>query len=162
MYVNELEHLRQSLAEGALLDQDTFQKSMALLLPEAEEAAISKWADFVQDCVDMGQYVDFVEEEGPAALSRWYDTMLAGFVKLSEQFGQESAVRVCELGLNNCVLYPYEMERAAEEVRKGSSAETILNLMIEGKLEAPDPVFPKLREVLQDEPRQEPNSEITF
>ena len=69
MPVKELEHLRQNVANGIPLDQDDFEQSMALLLPEASPDAISKWVDFIEDCVDMGEYVDFVEEPEPDALS---------------------------------------------------------------------------------------------
>lgn len=161
MPVNELGHLRQYMADGALLDRDTFQKSMALLLPQADGAAIAKWADFAQECVDMGHYVDFVEGPGPAALSRWFDTMLAGFIQLGEQFGPETAAQVCALSLNRCVLYPWEMGRAAEEIQKGSGPDTISELMLAGELEAPEPVFPKLREVLPDGP-ESPDFEMTL
>ena len=162
MPVKELHHLRKHLADGTLLDQRIFQDNMALLLPDATPDAISKWADFAQECVDMKHYVDFKEEPEPVALSRWFDTILAGFVKLTEQFGQETTTQVCALSLSSCALYPYEMELTAEEVQKGTNAETIHDLMIDGMLEAPYPDFPKLREVLADEPQQKPNTEITF
>ena len=162
MSEKELECLRQCVADGIPLDQDDFEKSMASLLPEASPDAISKCVDFIEDCVDMGEYVDFVAELEPDALSAWFDSMLAGFIKLKERFGPEITTQVCALSLNNCVLYPYEMDRAAEEVQNGSDTETIFNLMVEGGLEPSDPVFPKLREVLLDEPQQKPNSEITF
>lgn len=162
MSVKELDSLRLQLADGTLLGRDAFQKNMALLLPNVTPEAISTWADFAQECVDMGQYVDFIEEPGPTALSRWFDTTLAGFVNLSEQYSRETAAQVCELGLNRCVLYPYELGRAAEEVQKGSDTKTIFNLMLEGKLEAPAPVFPKLQDVLQDEPQQKKNLEMSF
>lgn len=160
MSVTELGHLRQQLADGEPLDRDAFLRNMALLLPSADPDAISKWADFAQECVEMGQYVDFVEEPEPAALSRWHDSMLAGFVLLAEQFSEETAAQVCGLSLSHCTLYPYELERAAQEVQKGISPDGIFNLMFEGHLEAPDPVFPKLKEVLANEPGQKPQPEM--
>lgn len=162
MYVKELEYLRQYLKEGVLLDQDTFQKSMTLLLPEAKEDAISVYVKFAQERVEMNQFVSFIEEPEPVALSRWFDTTLASFVQLTEQFGKETATQVCNLSVDGCAFYPYEMEGAARQVQKGTGVDAIRGMMLDGLLEAPVPVFPKLQEVLQDEPRQEPNSEITF
>ena len=156
----KLGRLRQQLADGIPLDRETFQKNMALLLPNADPDAIPQWADFAQECVDMGQYVDFAEEPDSAALSRWYDTILAGFVLLTEQFGAETAAQVCGLSLNHCTLYPYELERAAQEFQKGTGPEDIFDLTFEGKLEAPEPVFPKLEEVLADTPGQETQPEM--
>lgn len=156
----EMDQLRQQLADGVPLDRDAFLHNMALLLPSADPDAISQWADFAQESVDMGQYVDFVEEPEPVALNRWHDSMLAGFVLLAEQFSEETAAQVCGLSLNHCTLYPYELECAAQEVQKGTDLDGIFNLMFEGHLEAPEPVFPKLKEVLAHEPGQKPQPEM--
>ena len=160
MSESKMEQLRQRLTDGGPLDREAFLKNMAFLLPSADPDAISKWADFAQECVDMGQYVDFMEEPEPAALSRGHDSVLAGFILLTEQFGAEIAARVCWLSLSQCTLYPYELERAAQEVQNGTSPDGIFNLMFEGQLEASNPVFPKLEEVLANTPGQELQPEM--
>lgn len=160
MSETKLGQLRQQLTEGVPLNREMFLQNMVLLLPSADMDAISKWADFAQECVSMGQYVDFMEEPGSAALSRWHDSILAGFVLLSEQFGEGIASQVCGLGLNHCTLYPYEMQRAAEEVQRGADPNVIFDLMFEGELEAPEPIFPKLEAVLANALEQEPQPEM--
>ena len=78
----------------------------------------------------MGQYVDFVEEPDETAHSRWYDTLLAGFILLKRDFGEEIAAKICNLSL-----------------RDGGNVDTLFRLMEEGQLAASPPSFPKLRDV---------------
>jgi len=104
----------------------------------------------------MKQYVDFREEAEDSARSRWYDTLLAGFVLLKRDCGEDVATRICDLSLDNQCLYPYEMERAGQELKNGGNADTLFQLMEEGLLEAPTPVFPKLKDVLNPVLGQEP------
>ncbi|MDE6996493.1 MAG: hypothetical protein K2P04_01265, partial [Oscillospiraceae bacterium] len=55
------------------------------------------------------------------------------------------------LSLDRQCLYPYEMERAGQELRDGGDADTLFQLMEEGMLEAPECVFPKLRDVTPEQ-----------
>ena len=130
-----------------ILTKDVFQSQLRALLPGTKAGAEEIWADFARECVKMKQYVDFTPEPDETARSRWYDTLLAGFVLLKQDFGEEAATAVCDLSLTNQCLSPYEMERAGLELKEGGDADDILQLMEEGKLEAPTPVFPKLRDV---------------
>jgi len=100
--------------------------------------------------------VDFREEAEDSARSRWYDTLLAGFVLLKRDCGEDVATRICDLSLDNQCLYPYEMERAGQELKNGGNADTMFQLMEEVLLEAPTPVFPKLKDVLNPVLGQEP------
>jgi len=98
--------------------------------------------------VESNQYVNFKEEPAETALFRWHDTILACFALLTERFGRDTATKVCDLGLHSCCLYPWEMERAAEEMHKGTSVHDISCLVLDGGLEAEKPEFPKLQMVL--------------
>lgn len=139
----------------SLLTQESFQNELRALLPSAKAGAENIWADFARECVEMKQYVDFREEAEDSARSRWYDTLLAGFVLLKRDCGEEVAAQICDLSLDNQCLYPYEMERAGQELKNGGNADTLLRLMEEGLLDAPTPVFPKLKDVLASAPVQE-------
>lgn len=139
--------LCQELEQGAPLDRVRFQLNLAVLLPEAKAGAASVWADFAWERVDQGQYVNFTKEPDEKALCRWHETLLAGLCLLSSQYNQETAAKVCDLSLEQCCLYPYEMERAAEELRKGASPDTLVKLMQDGELKADTAKFPTLREV---------------
>lgn len=126
------------------LTKDLFQNQLRTLLPSAKAGAEDIWACFARECVEMEQYVDFTPEPDETALGRWYDTLLASFILLQQDFGEDVATSVCNLSV---CLYPYEMERAGRELKDGGNADSILRLMEEGKLDAPTPVFPKLRDV---------------
>ena len=139
------------MAEENMLTKEMFQDKLRALLPNAEAGAEEIWADFAQDCVKMKQYVDFTPEPDEIAVSRWYDTLLAGLTLLKRDFGEDVAASVCNLSLSDQCLYPYEMERAGQELRDGGNADTLFELMEDGLLEAPRPVFPKLRDVVPDQ-----------
>lgn len=141
--------LCQELEQGRALDRERFQLYLALLLPEAKRSAIPVWADFAQECVEQEQYVDFAHEPGEAPLCRWHETTLAGLILLTRKYDRETAVKVCDLGLEPCCLYPYEMDCAAEELRNGTSPEKISQMILEDGLDSGDIKFPKLRDVFQ-------------
>lgn len=156
----------QQLLNGSPIDRASFIRGLEYLLPDTEEGAASIWADFARERVEAGQYVRFAEEPYEAALCSWHDTLLAGFALLTERFGRDTAEKVCGLSLSGCCLYPWEMDRAAEELRKGTTPDMVSHLMREGKLEADDAVFPRLKEALDavepSEPSQERHMNITF
>ncbi len=129
------------------LTRDLFQSHLRSLLPDAAAGAEEIWADFARECVEMKQYADFAEEPDETALCRWHDTLLAGFVLLRQNFGEEIATAVCNLSLDRLCLYPFEMENAAQELKGGGNVDSLFRLMEEGMLEAPRPVFPKLQDV---------------
>lgn len=130
-----------------LLTTEVFQKQLRVLLPETAEGAEEIWADFARDCVKQKYYVDSVAEPDEAALSRWYDTFLAGFVLLKRNFGEDTATFICDLSLDGQCLFPCEMDRAAQAVTDGGDADTVFQLMEDGLLQAQEEVFPKLRDV---------------
>lgn len=130
-----------------LLTKGAFQDLLRTLLPNAAAGAEEVWADFARECVQEGQYVDSVPELEETALSRWYDTLLASFVLLKRDCGGDVAAAICGMSLDDRCLYPYEMERAGLELKEGGNVDSLFQLMAEGLLEAPVPVFPKLRDV---------------
>ncbi len=156
-------YLCQKLSDGKPLDRELFLYGLHMLLPDAKDGAAEAWADFARECVSMKQYVNSMAEPDEAAVCRWHDTILAGFVLLTKRFGWDTATKVCDLGLDNCCLYPYEMERTAEELRDGVRLDDLVQLMNDGKLEADEAVFPTLRKVLDDmDPSPSPQLNMTF
>jgi len=141
-------YLCQELSDGKLLDRERFLHGLRMLLSDTKDGAAEAWAEFAGECVSMKQYVDFTAEPDEVAVCRWHDTILAGFVLLTERFGKDTAAKVCDLGMDNCCLYPWEMERAAEEMHKGTSVQDISCLVLDEGLEAKKPEFPKLQMVL--------------
>lgn len=131
---------QQEIPDGQLIDQERFIKGLEHLLPDAKDGAAAIWTEFARECVEAKQYVDFTEEPDGTALCRWHDTLLAGFVLLADRFGRETAANVCNLSLNRCCLYPWEMECAAERLEKGTSPDVLSRLMEEGELEADTPM----------------------
>lgn len=129
------------------LTKEMFQEQLRSLLPKIKAGAEIPWTDFAQDCVKDKYYVDSMEEQDETALSRWHDTLLACFVLLKRNFGEDTATFICDLGLNNQCLFPCEMERAGQAVKDGGDADTLFNLMEAGLLQAKEEVFPKLRDV---------------
>ena len=130
-----------------LMTKEMFLDRLRALLPTAKEGAEGPWADFARDCVKQKYYVDSVTEPDETALSRWYDTFLAGFVLLKRNFGEDTATFICDLSLDGQCLFPCEMDRAAQAVKDGGDADTVFQLMEDGLLQAPEEVFPKLRDV---------------
>ncbi len=143
------------------LTKDAFQSQLRALLPGAKSGAEDIWADFARECVEMKQYVDFMEEPDETAHSRWYDTLLAGFVLLKRDFGEDTATKICNLSLDNQCLYPYEMQRAGQDLHDGGNVDTIFRLMEEGRLESSPPSFPKLRDIAP-QMLPEPAPELPF
>ena len=129
------------------LTEEMFQSQLRTLLPNTKAGAEPIWADFARNCVKHKYYVDSVEDPDEIALSRWYDTFLASFVLLKRNFGEDAATFICDLSLNDQCLFPCEMERAGRDVKDGGNADTLLELMEDGLLDAPEFVFPKLRDV---------------
>ncbi len=156
-------YLCQNLSDGKPLDRELFLYGLHMLLPDAKDGAAEAWADFARECVSMKQYVNSMAEPDEAAVCRWHDTILAGFVLLTKRLGWDIATKVCDLGLDNCCLYPYEMERAAEALQDGARLDDLVQLMNDGKLEADKPVFPALLDVLNGmAPSQDAQLNMTF
>jgi len=156
-------YLCQELLDGKPLDRERFLHGLRVLLPDTKEKAAEGWENFARECVESNQYVNFTAEPDETALCRWHDTILAGFVLLTERFGRDTATKVCDLSLEPCCLYPWEMERAAEEMEKGVSVDVLSQLMKDGELERNAPQFPTLWEVLHiNEPVQDLRLDMTF
>ena len=139
---------RGGITINEMLTKEAFQERLCALLPDAAAGAAEIWVDFAHECVRLGQYVDFESEPEETAMSRWYDTLLAGFVLLKRDFGETVATRICDMSLDNRCLYPYEMQRAGQDLRDGGSVDTLFRLMEEDRLAASPPIFPKLRDVM--------------
>lgn len=136
------------MVSDEILTKESFQQQLRALLPDAKSGAEEIWVDFARECVEMGQYVDFVAEPDDIAQCRWHDTLLAGFILLKRDFGEAVATKICDMSLDDRCLYPYEMQRAGEDLRDGGNVDTLFRLMEEGRLASSPPSFPKLRDVM--------------
>lgn len=160
----QLESLRQFVLDGKPLDAEVFCGAMAGMFPSAKEGAIQPWLEFVDEITQSGQYVDFQEEPDlETAKAHWYDTLLAGFCRLKAEYGETSAARTLELGLERLCLYPYELEEATVQLGQGASLEKLGQMMRDGLLESETAQFPKLRDVLEaDVPAQNPQMNLNY
>lgn len=154
----------QKITDGNTLDQELFRKTMTAMLPSAKEGAVQPWIKFIAEITKRGYFVDFQEEPYlDVAMSHWYDTLLAGFYQIKAKFGEETAAKVLEFGMERLCLYPYELEKAAEELRQGTDLETMSALMRDDLLESEGTLFPKLRDVLDgNAPEQSPQMNMNL
>ena len=146
----QLESLRQFVLDGKPLDAEVFCGAMAGMFPSAKEGAIQPWLEFVDEITQSGQYVDFQEEPNlENAKAHWY--------------GEPSATKTLELGLEPLCLYPYELEKATVQLCQGASPEKLDQMMLDGLLESDTVEFPKLRDVLEpDFPGQSLQMNMNF
>ena len=142
-------YLKQYLSDGNPLDEAYFRSAAITFFPHGEDKAADMWVKFAQERVELGQYVDFVEGSADMAVSRWYDTLMAGLFRARENHGEEIAGKLYGLAADGLCLYPYEMEEAAEQIKQGADFETLCQLMRDGYLDGPPPFFPKLEETLE-------------
>lgn len=125
--------------------KEEFVEAVKAWFPQCRQEDILKWTDFAEECVGMGQYVDFIEEpDTDRAVGKWLDSICAGFLLVQEKFGMQVAEEICGISSLFC-LYPYEMVPAAVFLAGGGSREKIPKMIEEGELDG-DPVFPKLRQ----------------
>ena len=154
-------YLYQMELDGQLLDKNIFKsRFVSLFSTEDYDGLVEKWADFAEENEASGQYVDFRKgTDKDVDMSRWYDTLIAGFFKINVEYGNAVAKKVFELADGAACLYPYEMERAAESIRNGGGPQEIVKAIEYGTLSNDvRPFFPKMRDVLQVyESAQKPN-----
>ena len=142
------------------MKRDDFVTSLRELLPSASELALPHWISFAEECVDSDQYVNFEPEpDREAAVEKWLESLYAAFYFAKKKFGEELAVRVCDVSPITC-LYPYELEAAAEHLRKGGVPEDMPGLINDGLLDGPLPFFHSLAEVERDRQAEEQRRRI--
>ncbi len=160
----QLGSLRQFVLDGKPLSAEMFCGAIAGMFPNVKEEAIQPWLEFVDEITQSGQYVDFQEEPNlENAKAHWYDTLLASFYQLKVKYGEPSATKTLELGLEPLCLYPYELEEATVQLGQGASLEKLGQMMRDGFLESETAQFPKLRDVLGlDASAQSPQMNMNF
>ena len=156
-------YLHQYVRDGRLLNEAVFRGAMIGMFPSAKDGAIQPWIEFVNEITQRGQFVDPQKTDSEAAKAHWYDALLAGFYQLKAEYGEASAAKTLELGLENLCLYPYELEKAAEQVCQGTTPEKLAELSRDGLLETRAEPLPMLRDVLDwDSPRQSPQMNMNL
>ena len=137
-------YLSQTGMAGNGISQELFTAALAVLIDCNPESA-PNWIRFAAECVDLGQYVDFTQENDHAlAISRWLETLLSGLLETQKQYGECIAKQVCDLALLSNCLYPSEMLQAASHFQNGGSPEDICEMIESGAVEGDQPFFPKL------------------
>ena len=141
--------------QWAGIKREDFLSALRGLLPGAGAETMSRWISFAEECVDNGQYVNFVPEpDREAAVEKWLESIYAAFYLTAKEYGQELTARVCEASAITC-LYPYELEAAAAHLQGGGSPEDLPRLINEGLLDGPLPFFHSLAEVARDRQAEE-------
>lgn len=153
-------YIFQTALAGNGISQEMFSAGLNTLI-DSEPESISNWIDFATECVDLGQYVDFVEEEDHAvAVNRWLETLLSGLLEIQRQYGTHIAKQVCDLALLPNCLYPSEMLQAAAHFQNGGAPEEISKMIESGAIEGEQPFFPKLADAAEDNHSYSPNASM--
>lgn len=125
------------------MKRDDFFAALHTAAPDAAREAVQKWIDFAVECVERGQYVNFIPaKDQEASVESWLDTLCAGVYAVQAEYGAELAGKLVNLSLDKCCLYPGEMRQAAECLRDGGTAETIIGKINSGEIESKEPFFP--------------------
>ncbi len=123
---------------------EQFSKAMKAVFGTSEEHS-SVWMQFADECVKSGQYVGF-EAVGDiqTEINRWLGTLLAKLFQISHTHGEQAARQICELAGEPLCLYPWEMDKAAECLSSGGTAEDIEEMIESGEIVLDDNYFPRL------------------
>lgn len=138
----------ESPAEGRRsMQKEPFINAVRSLLPNCTNEALSIWIEFAGECVDNGQYVDFIPEaDRTAAIEKWLGSIYAGLYGVKREFGESIASQICNLSLISC-LYPGEMKSAAAYLQRGVDIKEVTGLINSGALEGESPFYPRLEDV---------------
>ncbi len=151
-------YLTQTALAGNGISQELFAAGLRVLF-DSEPECVSNWIGFAAECVDLGQYVDFVESEDHAVVvGHWLETLLASLFETQRQYGANLAKQVCDLALIPNCLYPSEMIKAAEHFRNGGAPENISKMIESGAIEGEQPFFPKLANAAGENNSHNPNA----
>lgn len=80
-----------------------------------------------------------------SAAEKWLDILYAGFCAVKENFDQEEADALIDLGRESCCLYPGEMMQAAVCLENGGNAGQILAMIESGDIDVADLFSPMPR-----------------
>jgi len=136
------------------MNKEIFKSKMQELLLNSSEAAINTWEMWAEECVDVGQYVNLKPTEKNEAVSQWLDSLYAGFYFVKKDFGEETALQVCELGESISCLYPGEMKLAAKHLSQGGDPNDIVTMINDGSLEDESRFFPNIEDLIRDIDRE--------
>lgn len=153
-------YIFQTALAGNGISQEMFSTGINLLIDSNQESILN-WIEFATECVNLGQYVDFIEEKKPVvAVNLWLETLLSGLLETQRQYGTHIAKQVCDLALLPNCLYPSEMLQAAAHFQSGGVPEEISKMIESGAIEGNEPFFPKLVDKEGENNRQSPK-EVT-
>lgn len=155
-------YIIQTALAGNGIPQEIFSAGLNTLI-DSEPESIPNWIDFATECVDLRQYVDFVEGEDRAvAVNRWLETLLSGLLEIQRQYGTHIAKQVCDLALLSNCLYPSEMLQAAAHFQNGGIPEEISGMIASGAIEGDQPFFPKLADAEGENQSYSPNASMCW
>ena len=125
------------------MNRDIFVLVVKHLLELQTDGELRTWVKWAEDCVAMGQYAGFRELPQNKAVEKWLDSYYHVFSAIQSEFSKETAIKVLNLSQEKLCLYPYEMRAAARVLKAGGTRKDILQMIVEGTLEDPEPVVPE-------------------
>ena len=150
----------QTALTGNGISREIFTAALTVLIDSKPES-ITSWIGFAVECVDLGQYVDFVQKNDDTLnVNRWLETLLSGLLETQKQYGVHIAKQVCDLASQSNCLYPSEMLQAAVYLQKGSTPEEIGVMIASGAIDGEQPFFPKLSDAAEENPDYSPYTSI--
>ena len=120
------------------MTRQMFSKMLGDLIAEPENTSIPAWITWVEECVDSGQYVAFIEKPRDEAVEVWLDSYYMVLSAITQEHGADATRRVVDLACVRLCLYPFEMEEAARLLCAGATTEEIIERMLDGLLERED------------------------
>lgn len=133
------------------MEEPAFSSAVHNLLPDSTPEAVHTWIEFAKECVDSGQYVDFVEESETVAAERWLNNIYSGLKAVKEDFGEPIANQVCELAAIQSCLYPGEMCNAAQHFQDGRTPLEISDMVMNSELDSDELCYPERKDSFQPE-----------
>jgi len=128
---------------------EQFSKAVKAAFGAPEEHS-SAWVQFTEECVKSEQYVGFEAiGDRQTEVNRWLGTLLAELFQISHTHGEHAARQVCELAGEPLCLYPWEMDKAAQCLSSGGTAEDIEEMIESGEIVMDGNNFPKLGDNLK-------------
>lgn len=106
--------------------KEKFEQDMEVLLGKSADKQIAVWEDWVSECLDDEQYVDFVERPRDIAEKKWYEELLYSFKRVNDAYGKVVLEKVVAFADVPHALYPWEIMPAAQIVSSGGTPQDVI------------------------------------
>ena len=126
----ENKHPVSASAQEAENGKEKFEHDMEVLLGMRADKLIAGWEDWVRECLDGEQYVDFVERPRGIAEKRWYEELLYCFKRVNDAYGKAVLEKVVAFADVPHTLYPWEIMPAAQIISSGGTPQDVIKQCI--------------------------------